>query len=660
MKFQKTRGAFFGLTVAAACPLVSTAAFIEKTSQLGLGGMNSSSDSMAWCDYNNDGYADLLGYRELYTNNGGTNFTLKTNTLWGDGVWGDYNNDGYHDCYSWMGGGHLYRNEAGAGLTLINNLAVMPTLPGDLDGIHGNASQGACWGDFNNDGYIDLYACNYEWDTGTCALPDSVLMNNAGASFTMTTLLSTTNNHARGVTACDFDMDGDLDIYVSCYRLRPNTLWRNDGAGAFTDVAAAYGVDGDGVLYYDRGHSIGSAWGDLDNDGLFDLFVGNFSHPDPAQDRPKFMRNTGPSGNYHFELKRTLDGADWQESYTSPALGDYDNDGDLDLFYPTVYAGDTPRLWRNDGNWVFTDVTAAEGLSGLGGTFSAAWADIDNDGDLDLATTGRVFVNQGNPNHWLRVRLEGNGVTVNRSAIGAQVRINLGGGKILTRQVEGGTGKASQNELTLHFGLGSRTAPVDLAIIWPGGETQTVTGVAVNQTVQVTTPPELVLSTATLAPACTRGRNALDQSFEVGNAFKPALTCSITDTAGWLSVTPAGGTCLNGDRHAIQVSYDTDGLASGTYTATITVNGDGAANSPQTVAVTLTVTPDAGDLPLADSFEPYATGQSLAGTNGWSGSADAAVVTTLTYAVQTPPGYPLCPQPPTRRSCRSPILWSVP
>jgi hypothetical protein len=96
-----------------------------------------------------------------------------------------------------------------------------------------------------------------------------------------------------------------------------------------------------------------------------------------------------------------------------------------------------------------------------------------------------------------------------------------------------------------------------------------------------------------------------------------------------------------GERNVIQVHYDTDALASGTYSATITITGGGATNSPQTVAVTLTVTPAVADLPIVESFEPYPVGLALAGTNGWSGSANAGVVTALTYAVQTPPGYPL-------------------
>ena len=121
-------------------------------------------------------------------------------------------------------------------------------------------------------------------------------------------------------------------------------------------------------------------------------------------------------------------------------------------------------------------MTAIEGLSGIGaghGQFQAAWGDYDNDGDVDLVTDGRIFQNQSNPNHWLSVRLVGNGTTVNRAAIGAQARIELPGFGTITRQVESGAAVGNQNNLVLHFGLGRHAEDVDLKIIWPDGSDQT-------------------------------------------------------------------------------------------------------------------------------------------------------------------------------------------
>lgn len=157
----------------------------------------------------------------------------------------------------------------------------------------------------------------------------------------------------------------------------------------------------------------------------------------------------------------------------------------------------------------FVDQTDALGQGTLRRSYDvAAWADIDNDGDLDLTTDGKFFVNQGNGNNWLRVKLEGNGITVNRSAIGAQVRIDMGAGVIQSRQVEGGTGKGNQNEMILHFGMGSRSLPVDLEILWPGGETQNITDVSLNQICSVTQPQHMTISTVLLTPVATRGENA--------------------------------------------------------------------------------------------------------------------------------------------------------
>jgi hypothetical protein len=455
---------------------LAPAAFQDMTAQLAPG---LSGQKAAWGDFNRDGYPDLVSGETLWQNNGGTGFTPLITGL-DAGVWGDYDNDGYLDIFFWDDLRSVYRNTSGTGLSSLGT----PHPPAV-------EVRGAAWGDWDDDGFLDLYIGGYQHFDNYEA--DIILENNGGVSFSMGWQETEPHDPGRGITACDFDRDGDLDIYVSNYRLEDNLLWRNNGSGVFQNVSGTFGSLGGAA------HTIGSAWGDLDNDGFFDLFVGNFAHP--GQPESQFLKNTGPGGSYHFQDMSATARLHFQESYASPTLGDFDNDGDLDLFFTTVYAQtqtsggvlNTAVLYRNNGNFDFTDVTLKEGLGGVQSTYQGAWADFDLDGDLDLVTGSRIYVNGGNSNHWLEVRLDGRRRGVNAAAIGAQVKIQLGG-QVLVRQVEGGTGEGNQNDLVLHFGLGTNDAPVDIEIFWPGGATEQVDGVAVDQLVELPLPlkPDLV------------------------------------------------------------------------------------------------------------------------------------------------------------------------
>jgi hypothetical protein len=345
-------------------------------------------------------------------------------------------------------------------------------------------SRGACWGDFNGDGFVDLFIGGYEnWGKGI-TYPFLILINERGKSFRLDR--SESRYRARGVTACDFDQDGDLDVYVSNYRLQPNLLWINNGKGQLKESAKAFGVVATSGGF-GGGHSIGAAWADFNNDGLIDLFAGNFAHRDARGNQPqsRFLENLGPKQGSRFKDRGT-GGVHYQESYASPSVGDYDNDGNLDLFFTTVYGTASfgrknyPSLFRNNGKFTVTDVTTVAKLPRLGPTYQAAWADFDNDGDLDLVSAGRLFENQGSNNGWIKIHLEGDGVAVNRSALGAQVRIKLGD-KTLTRQIEAGTGEGNQNDLALHFGLGLHKKSINLEIFWPNGRRQTMTEVQINR-----------------------------------------------------------------------------------------------------------------------------------------------------------------------------------
>ena len=460
--------------------LVQAATFLDVTASVA---PNLVGGKVAWGDFNNDGFVDFNALGSVFRNVRGKRFGLVANTgVNRGGIWGDFDNDQWLDFFSYTSR-TLHRNLSANSSNSFAPFA-LPALPPSAD------TSGASWGDHNNDGFLDLYVGGYE-SPGTYD-SDIILTNNQGTSFSHTWTQPVESivtpgqpMPARGITSADFDRDGDIDIYVSNYRIEPNQLRVNDGNGNFTDEAATRGVQGD-RWYGAWGHSIGSVWGDFDNDGEIDIFTGHFAHPagqfgccPDRQVESQFFKNLGQSAGYTFQ-DMGQGGVQWQESYATPTAGDYDNDGHLDLFFTTVYGGDAPRLYRNEGNFNFTNITSSANLGGIGPTYQAAFADYDNDGDLDLVTGGRFFENQGNNNHWLKLKLVGDGTAISRDAVGAQVRIEVGG-QTLTRQVEFGTGEGNQNDPTLHFGLGSNSGPVDLEIMWPGGATEQRTNIAIDQ-----------------------------------------------------------------------------------------------------------------------------------------------------------------------------------
>jgi len=416
-------------------------------------GLDVGGGKAAWADFDNDGLPDLHNGGKFLRNTG-DGFAEVGNAS--PGIWGDYDNDGWIDFFSYSSR-NLLRNDRGQRFVDVTGDAI-PNLPMTV-------SVGAAWADLDGDSFLDLYVGGFE---NPSYQPDAILMNRRDGTFRLAWTQSGDVDPARGITACDFDEDFDVDIYVSNYRLEQNQLWRNDGSARFTNAAPSLGVEGiDDGWSFSYGHTIGSAWGDLDSDGHFDLFVGNFSHPQAHQDRPRFYRNLGPTSGYRFEDLSDRAGLAWQESFASPALADLDNDGDLDLYFTAVYNGDRNVLYLNGRDFRFSHVEN----SGLprGNTYQAAWADVEGDGDLDIVTSGRLYLNIGNRNSWFALRLVGDGEKVNKSAIGAQARVTVSAGTI-TRQVESGTGEGNGNDLTMQFGLGVvEEETVSVEIRWPDG-----------------------------------------------------------------------------------------------------------------------------------------------------------------------------------------------
>lgn len=375
-------------------------------------------------------------------------------------AWADFDNDGLLDIYvsSDAGPNELYR--------CANSWTISFTAVGtDMGVADGNNGRSIAWGDYDGDGWLDIYLANR-------SAPNRLFRNLGGTGFVDIAAAAGVADagNAEGVAFIDFDNDGDLDIYVGNAQ-SANRLFRNDG-GTFTDVAALWNV---APVALARSVS----WADYDDDGDFDLYVAN-----------------GNSANCLYRRAET------SFSDVAPALGlndsgsgasacwaDFDLDGDLDLFLANL-AGQC-RLWRNENHGAsFTEIGAVVGLNYVGLSLGAAWADIDDDGDPDLCIGGfsfagyeettRIYRNDfATGNHWVKVRVRG--VTANASGIGARVRC-VSGSLVQVRDVGGGDGYLSQNDLTLIFGLGSRTSVDTLLVRWPSGATDRFCGLGVDQT----------------------------------------------------------------------------------------------------------------------------------------------------------------------------------
>jgi hypothetical protein len=298
-----------------------------------------------WGDYDNDGYLDLIlvnidQTNALYLNNGDGSFTQVTNNPVVSDVatsrsvsWIDYDSDGYLDLFrtALNQPRRLYRNNHNGTFTRIIQGSFL-TVPGTFLGF--------AWGDYNNDGRPDLFLPNNGEEN---RLPDYLFRNDGSGAFSRVGA-GILDGNFNGSSAAwgDYDNDGDLDLFVANHYHpptdagRPNLLYRNDGNGTFTSLTSVPANDPE----YQGGTSFGGTWGDYDNDGWLDLFVAN------RLAENDFLYHNNRDGTFTKILAGILvnDGAYSQAA----AWGDYDNDGFLDLFVGN--RGGTNLLYHNNGN----------------------------------------------------------------------------------------------------------------------------------------------------------------------------------------------------------------------------------------------------------------------------------------------------------------------
>lgn len=453
-------------------------------------------------------------------------------------AWGDYDNDGDLDMVITGGtnNGAMYRNDISSTTPSdpTRFIEVSGSTPGTGGIIFsdpgGSSSSSAMWVDLNGDGNLDVIM-------GTLRIFINHLKDSSKFSFQQDLVPVTVANGGWGTTAGDFDGDGDLDLAVSggnggTNGYGPIHVFRNDGNGVYVDVANSLlgftvnreawnpqwvDVDNDGdldlwmpsirngleegclLLFNKNGtsfetpetgitavSSIMDSWVDYDNDGDMDLY----SVPLGADNdgNPRLYQNDGTGHFTDVAPALGLDSASWvaNSDIRSLAWGDYDNDGDLDLFL-FMRNGKAPQLWRNDNNGsAFVEVGLGSGLRTRSDDVrTTTFVDYDNDGWLDIFSRNngsplpRLFHNGGgNGNHWIVIKPRD--TTSNTAGIGARVTL-YAGGKMQIRETQSGGGNGNNANIWAHFGLSSATTVDSVIIRFSNGTKVKKTGLAADQ-----------------------------------------------------------------------------------------------------------------------------------------------------------------------------------
>jgi hypothetical protein len=492
--------------------------------------IESNGTGVCWFDYNNDGLLDLyvvngstLEYLKpdvaganspyhnyLYKNTGNGSFIDVTKEAgvggfrWGTGcAVADIDNDGWVDLLvTNVGRNFLYRNNGNGAFT---DIAEKAGVAGGFDW-----HTGATFGDYDGDGYLDLYVAGYldpsqmlsplrqsTWrgmqvffgPKEMKGAPDRLYRNNGNTTFTDVTSQAGVEDHdlLNGLTASfeDFDNDGKPDLFVANVVGR-NYLYHNLGDGKFAEVGEAWGI-----AYPVEGRAqsnMGVAIGDYDHNGWMDVFVTTF-----ADEHSTLYHNTGK------RMFLDVSGETGLAAPTTPYLGwgaffaDLDNDGWLDLFsanghvYPEADRindaasrfAQRVLLFRQATPGVFTEVAARSGLASVPvySSRGAAYADFDNDGDLDIVYTNldappTLLENlSSSAQHWITIKTVG--VRSNRDGIGARIKLTSGG-LVQYASVRSGESYVSCNDPRVHFGLGRNNSVDQLQVRWPSGHIDNV------------------------------------------------------------------------------------------------------------------------------------------------------------------------------------------
>ena len=496
---------------------------------------------VALLDYDGDGYLDIYVVNgaaipslvksgpqyqnRLYRNNGDLTFTDVTEKAglggagYGMGVAiGDYDNDGWPDIYlANVAGNQLFHNN---GNGTFSNVTAKAGVGGGLWKGKKMWSVAAAWVDYKNDGLLDLFVSNYvEWEVNhdpECGtgperdycdpklykpLPDTLYRNNGDGTFTDVSQETGIAEHlgkGMGVAIADFDGDGYPDIFVANDKA-PNFLFHNLGGKKFEEIGemALVAVSTDGKPLSSMGVDIR----DINNDGKPDIWY------------TALEKETFPllyyQGSLLFDDATTRSGLSWSSMKMSGwgnGIFDFDNDGWKDLMVVRGHVLENPErlfswpraqpnsVFRNLGNGKFEDVSEAAGPDFLAPAVhrGAAFGDLDNDGRIDAVVSvlgGRLQVlHNVTQNKNHWILLRLRGTTSNRMGIGARIKLTGDDGLTQYNAVTTSVGYASSSDCRVHFGLGASSKAREIEILWPSGTKQILKDVAGDRVVTIEEP----------------------------------------------------------------------------------------------------------------------------------------------------------------------------
>jgi len=451
------------------------------------------SEGSSWGDVNNDNYLDLFvpdAFSDktnlIFINNSDGSFsTVTTGPIVTDvstssgGSFGDFNNDGNLDLFvqNYFGNNnHFYLNQGNAIFSKVTTGIIVSD---------GGYSFNSSVVDFDNDGNLDIFVDNGAFtNTGE---NNFLYQGNGDGTFNKIISGEIVNDGEQSVSSgwCDYDDDGDIDLFVANgatfnYTGIDNFLYRNNNDSTFTLI-------NDGIVVNDLGNSTGVSWGDYDNDGDFDLFVANWG----GENNFLYQNN----GDTTFTKITTGIVVNDGGHSVAGAWGDTDNDGDQDLYVTNDY-NENNCFYDNNGDGTFTKIIIGEFVNDGGRSNGATWSDYNNDGFLDLfvpngqqpSQSNFLYRNNGISGYnWINIKCVG--IPSNTSAIGTKLKAKaiIDGQPVWQlNQVSGQTGFNAQNSFNAEFGIGDALVVDSILIIWPAGMVDVYNNIEVNKFYQAT------------------------------------------------------------------------------------------------------------------------------------------------------------------------------